>query len=330
MRDRFTMVGRATGCHLVEGDGTRPIDEDNVRVRYTPERVEFPEEIGGWRRSIEAEEERKEASGLPHRWNNARFAVERVVVTRTHLAEEPVVSLSLRDADYFDFLTTSLNLERRQDNGLTLRKQYLEDRDPVEAPAWMNCSFGVNVALETGKDTKMLFSRRSAQVAGPNNARWNSSANEGLAREHDLPKDGFSPISLHAVARRALHEELAVHRTDELKLELLGFGLDLVNHQWAGFFRAVLPELDEAALRLRWSRGIADKWEHDRFEFVDADPESVLGFIADEPEGRWTPCAPTLFYLALVRGAVQRAGGDPAGRFEVERAEQRVMAARGL
>ncbi|MDT6987556.1 translation initiation factor 2 [Streptomyces lusitanus] len=329
MRDRFTVVGRATDCHLFEGDGVQAIDEDNVHIKYTPERVRFPEEIAGWRRAIEEEEERKEAAGLPHRWNNARFAVERVVVTRTHIAEYPVLSLALRDADYFDFLTTSLNLDRRQKNGLTLREQYLEGNDPVDAPSWMNCSLGVNVALETGRDGKMLFSRRSAQVAGPNSGRWNSSANEGLAQQHDLPADG-SPVSLHAVARRALLEELAVHDGDGTELELLGLGLDVVNHQWAVFFRAVAPDLDEAALRLRWTRGVTDKWEHDRFAFVDADPESVFGFIADEPEARWTPCAPTLFYLALVRGAVRRAGGDPAARFLVEQAEQKVMRERGL
>ncbi|CAL9602448.1 translation initiation factor 2 [Streptomyces sp. enrichment culture] len=328
-RDRFTVVGRRTGCHLYEGDGTRAIREGDVRVKHRAERVQFPEEIGDWRRAIEEEEQRKEALGLPHRWNNARFAVERIVVTRTHLAEDPVVTLTLQDADYYDFLTTSLNLERTQHNGLTLREQYLEGEDPADAPAWMNCSFGVNVALETGRDGRMLFSRRSAHVAGPNSSRWNSSANEGLAREHDLPKDG-SPISLHAVARRALYEELAVHPTDELDLEFLGFGLDLINHQWAGFFRAVLPELDEETLRLRWTRGITDKWEHDRFAFVPADPESVLGFIADQPAERWTPCAPALFYLALVRGAVRRAGGDPAARVRVEKAEQDVMTARGL
>ncbi|EMF26680.1 translation initiation factor 2 [Streptomyces pseudogriseolus] len=329
MRDRFTVVGRATDCHLFEGDGVQAIDEDNVHITYTPERVRFPEEIAGWRRAIEEEEERKEAAGLPHRWNNARFAVERVVVTRTHIAEYPVLSLALRDADYFDFLTTSLNLDRRQKNGLTLREQYLEGSDPVDAPSWMNCSLGVNVALETGKDGKMLFSRRSAQVAGPNSGRWNSSANEGLAQQHDLPADG-SPVSLHAVARRALLEELAVHDGDGTEIELLGLGLDVVNHQWAVFCRAVAPELDEAALRLRWTRGVTDKWEHDRFAFVDADAESVLGFIADEPESRWTPCAPTLFYLALVRGAVRRAGGDPVARFLVEQAEQKVMRERGL
>ncbi|GAB2813134.1 hypothetical protein GCM10022221_08540 [Actinocorallia aurea] len=325
-RDRFTVVGRETVCHIFEGDGTRPIREEDVRVRYRPEQVEFPEEIAGWRHVIVEEERRKEALGLPYRWNNARFAVERVVVTRTHHAEEPVATLTLLDADYYDFLTTSLNLERKQENGLTLREQYLESEDPVHAPAWMNCSFGVNVALETGRDGKMLFSRRSAHVAGPNTSKWNSSANEGLARQHDLPADG--PISLHAVARRALYEELAVHSTDALELELLGFGLDLANHQWAGFFRAVLPDLDQAALELRWARGVTDKWEHDRFAFVDRDPESVLGFIADQPPERWTPCAPALFYLALVRAAVLAADGDPAARFAVEEAEQRVLQAR--
>ncbi|GHJ37784.1 translation initiation factor 2 [Streptomyces sp. TS71-3] len=328
-RDKFTVLGRETDCHIFEGDGTRPIKEADVRIKYRPQRVEFPEEIGGWRHAIQEAEERREALGEPHRWNNKRFAVERVVVTRTHLLEDPVVTLTLQDADYYDFLTTSINLDRKQKNGLTLREQYLESRDPVQAPPFMNCSFGVNVALETGRDGRMVFSHRSAMVVGPNRSRWNSSANEGLALDHDLPKDG-GPISLYAVARRALFEELAVHRTDELDLELLGIGLDLRNNQWAAFFRAVLPELDEKTLRLRWTRGVADKWEHDRFVFVPADPDSVLDFVAEQPEESWTPCAPALFYLALVRGAVRRAGDDPAARFTVEEAEQRVIERRGL
>ncbi|MFF0486683.1 translation initiation factor 2 [Streptomyces sp. NPDC004435] len=328
-RDRFTLLGRETDCHIFEGEGVRPVREEDVRVKYRPVRVEFPEEIGGWRHAIQDAEERKEALGEPYRWNNKRFAVERIVVTRTHLAEDPVVTLTLQDADYYDFLTTSINLDRKQRNGLSLREQYLEGRDPVNAPPFMNCSFGVNVAVETGRDGMMLFAHRSAQVVGPNRSRWNSSANEGLARDHDLPADG-SPISLHAVARRAMFEELAVHASDELDLELIGFGLDLRNNQWAAFFRAVLPRLDEATLRLRWSRGVGDKWEHDRFAFVPADPASVLEFMADQPEESWTPCAPALFYLALVRGAVRRAGDDPEARFTVEEAERRVLEERGM
>ncbi|MFI1731367.1 translation initiation factor 2 [Streptomyces acidicola] len=322
-REKFTVVGRQTDCYLHEGDGTRPIHEANVRIRHIPERVEFPDEIARWRRAIEDEERRREAAGEPHRWNNPRFAVERLVVTRTHTKEEPVVTLTLRDADYYDFLTTSINLDRKQANGLTLRQQYLESRDPIDAPPYMFCSFGVNVAVETGIDKKMLFSHRSSKVVGPNASRWNSSANEGMAANHDLPADGR--ISLHAVARRALREELAVQASDEVDLELLGFGLDLRNNQWAAFFRAVLTELGEDELRSRWSRGIEDKWEHDEFAFVPADPESVLGFVQDQPAETWAPCAPTLFYLALVRAAVRARNEDPDARLDVEASERRVI-----
>ncbi|MEU4096451.1 translation initiation factor 2 [Streptomyces sp. NPDC026673] len=310
-----------TDCHLYEGDGTRPIEEENVRVLYENRRVQFPDELGLWRREIEDEEARRQAAGEPHHWNNPRFAVESLVVSRTHTAEEPQVTLSFLDADYYDYLTTSINLDRRLANGSTLRRQYLQDRDPLDAPAWMFCSFGVNVAVETGKDGKMLFSRRSAKVAGPNASRWNSSANEGAAANHDLSAAG--EVSLHAIARRALREELAVQSSDRTDLELLGFGLDLRNNQWAAFFRAVLGDLSEEELRFRWSRGIEDKWEHDEYAFVPADPESALGFI--HRTDAWTPCAPALFYLALVRGAVRAEGGDTAARLRVDEAERAVL-----
>ncbi|MFD3533675.1 hypothetical protein [Streptomyces sp. NPDC058664] len=138
-------------------------------------------------------------------------------------------------------------------------------------------------------------------AVGRSGTEWRRSSR---VRRRSLADGG--PISLPAVARRALFEELAVHATDDVDLELLGFGLDLGNNQWAAFFRAALPDLDEETLRRRWSRGVADKWEHDRFAFVPADPDSVLGFITDQPAETWTPCAPALFYLALVRGAVRR------------------------
>src|SRR5690606_18114829 len=110
-----------------------------------------------------------------------------------------------------------------------------------------------------------------------------------------------SPISLHAVARRALKEEMAVQAGDDVSLELLAFALDLRNHQWAAYFRAVLTELTEEQLRRRWSKGVEDKWEHEAYAFVPATPDDVLGFILERPADEWTPCAPSLFYLALVR-----------------------------
>jgi hypothetical protein len=326
-RDTFAVGHLTTDCHIYEGDGTRPILEDNVQILYKPDRrrVELPAEVQRWRDEIEGEETRRQAAGLPHRWNNPRFAVERITVARTHALEEPVVQVSLCDADYYDFLATShkLDIPLRPGQDATLRSEYLDGVDPATAPAFLACSFGVNVAVETGPDRKMVFSRRSSQVLGENALRWNSSVNEGLARIHDVPEDG-SPISLHAVARRALKEELAVQAEDAVELELLGFGLDVLNHQWAAFFRAVLPHLTEEDLVRRRSRGVEDKWEHDLHAFVPVDPDSVLDFLLGQPAGAWTPCAPALFYLALVRGAVVRRDGNVSGRLDVEAAERRA------
>ncbi|MGW2748586.1 translation initiation factor 2 [Streptomyces sp. NPDC001450] len=327
-RDRMVIGNLVTDCHIFEGDGTRPIPKENVQIIYEPglRRVELPVEVQRWREDIEAEMQRRQAAGEPYAWNNPRFAVESIITSRSDETEEPLVRMSLCDADYYDFLATSVNLDEplREGESATLRSQYLENADPVTAPAFLSCSFGVNVAVETGPDRKMVFARRSVSVEGHNKVRWNSSVNEGLAAIHDVPEDG-SPISLHAVARRALREELAVQDEDEVELELLAFALDVRNHQWAAFYRAVLPDLTADTLVARRSRGIEDKWEHDRFDFVPADPDSVLDFILRKQPEEWTPCGPALFYLALVRAAVIARGGNRSGRLDVEAAERRAV-----
>ncbi len=329
-RDAFVIGDTETDCHIFEGDGTRPIREENVTIIYEAglRRVDLPVRVQQWRQEIEAEQKRKQAAGERFAWNNPRFAVESVISSRTDEDEEPQVRISLCDADYYDFLATSINLDRpleEQNASATLRSQYLTNSDPVEAPSFLSCSFGVNVAVETGRDRKMVFARRSVQVEGHNKQRWNSSVNEGLAAIHDVPKDG-KPISLSAVAYRALREELAVQDGDNVQLELLAFALDLRNHQWAAFYRAVLTDLSSKDLTARRSRGIEDKWEHDQFRFVPADPDSVLDFLLEkDPDKLWTPCAPALFYLALVRAAVIARGGNPSGRLDVEAAERRAL-----
>ncbi|MFD3457004.1 translation initiation factor 2 [Streptomyces sp. NPDC058691] len=328
-QDTFTIGSLVTDCLIFEGDGTRPIHEENVHVFYDPDVVLWlPEEVQRWRREIEEQEAAKQAAGDNYRWNNPRFAVKSVTPRRTSHSEEPVAHLHLVNADYYDFLATTTNLDRRLEDGsgATLRSRYLDIGDPAEAEAFLSCSFGVNVAAETGPDQKMIFARRSGKVDGVNVHRWNSSANEGLARIHDLPADG-SRISLHAAARRALKEEMAVQFEDNVELELLGFGLDLKNHQWAAFFRAVLLDLTEDDLRHRWAKGIEDRWEHEAHAFVPATADDVCDFILGRPnlESAWTPCAPALFYLALVRRAVLARGGDPSGRLDVDAAERRAM-----
>lgn len=321
--DRFTLLNGVTDCHVYEGDGTRPILEENVHVIHQARRVDQPLVVRQWRDEIEAEETRKAAAGEPHRWNHPRFAVESVVVSRSLTEAEAVVTLNLLDADYYDFLAATLNLDRPldPDTSATLRTMFLENSS-LNAPPFLSCGMGVTVSVETGADSRMVFARRSAGTVGYPR-RWNAPVSQRLSRRHDVSADG-STISLHAAAHRGLREELGVLPEDAVDLELLGFGLDLRIHQWTAFFRAVLPDLGEADLRGRWSRGPRDKWEHDLHAFVPADPDSVLDFILKQPEG-WTPCAPAGLYLALVRGAARRTGNPATGLREVEAAERRAV-----
>lgn len=320
-RDHFRIGPLRTVCHVYEGDGTRPIDEKNLKIYFDPDApVYLPEDVRRWRQEIEDEQRTRAVEGVDRRWNHPKFAVETVAVTRTDAQEDPIVEIRFSPSDYFTFLASQQldrRLEEGEGTGLTLREHYLAGKDPINVNGFLSSSFGANVAVVTGADNQMLFSRRSPTVGG-NAGRWNSSANEGLSRVHDL-KDGVP--DLFGAAHRALREELAVHADDACELELLSFAMDTGRHQWAAFFLAVLPDLTEEQLRDRWSRGIDDKWEHSEFCFVPAEPDAVLDFMLD-PKRRdeWTPCGPALFYHAVVRLMTMRLGDAGEGRIAVERA----------
>ncbi|MFD8707187.1 translation initiation factor 2 [Kitasatospora sp. NPDC059648] len=320
-RDPLRIGPLQTACYVFEGDGTRPITERNLKVYYdADEPVYVPDDVRRWRQEIEDEQRTRAVTGTDRRWNHPRFAVETIAVTRTDDVEDPIVELRFSPSDYFTFLAAQQldrTLEEGGGAGFTLRRHYLEGRDPVTVNGFLSSSFGANVAVVTGKDNRMLFSRRSA-VVGVNAGFWNSSANEGLSAKHDL-KDGVPDV--FGAARRALREELAVHRDDACDLELLSLGMDIDRHQWAAFFLAVLPDLSEEDLRDRWSRGIDDRWEHTEFRFVPAEPDDVLDFLLDHRNrNEWTACGPALFFHAIVRLMTIRLGDAGEGRLAVERA----------
>ncbi|MFD4863406.1 translation initiation factor 2 [Streptomyces atratus] len=326
-RNHFRIGPLRTTCYVYEGDGTRPISERNLRVYYeADDPVYVPDEVRRWRQEIEDEQRTRAVAGRDRRWNHPRFAVETVAVTRSDDREDPIVEIRFSPTNYFTFLAAQqLNrcLEEGDGAGKTLREHYLDGRDPILVNGFLSSSFGANVAVVTGRDQKMLFSRRSATVGG-NAGNWNSSANEGLSGKHDL-KDGVP--DLFGAARRALREELAIHEGDRCELELLSFAMDTERHQWAAFFLAVLPDLSEEQLRDRWSRGIDDKWEHSEFRFVPAEPDDVLAFmLSPEALSHWTACGPALFQHALVRLMTRRLGDAGKGRLAVERAIDRTVA----
>ncbi|MFC9729017.1 hypothetical protein ACFWGM_00730 [Streptomyces roseolus] len=308
----FSIGPLHTSALIVEGDGERPIAPGSVHVQVLDGAVELPAELAPWRAEIEAEEARAAAAGERQPvWNGERYAVESVEVTRTPLDEAPVVHLRLRPTDYYTFLAAQ-QLDRRLPDGSTPRGRWLDPDAPLSAPAFLQCSFGVNIAVVTADDL-LVVSRRGDRVrTAP--GLWNSSVNEGLARNID--SSGRHAPDLHAVARRGMREELALE-PGEYTLTLLAFVLDVESRMWSAHFTARLTGLTGEELRARTSRGVADRWEHTAMEYVPFRTADVVRhLLSPERRHRWAPLAPALFHLALVH---------THGRASVERAEAAVV-----
>lgn len=292
----FTLGPLRTSVVIVEGDGTQVIDEQAVDVVVDPGRVDLPADVAQLRDEVAARQEESARGGAHAHWNGPTYAVSGFSVHRLGVDETPGVRLRVKSTDYFTFLATQ-QLDRTLPGGGTLRERYVTPFSLTTVPEFMCASFGTYVAVVTA-DRMAVFAKRSKAV-GAFPGLWDASANEALSRS--LDSHGRTPPSLYDVARRGLLEELGLERT-EYHLELLAFDIDRRTNQWGCMFTASLHELTAAQLAERRTRGVADKWEHDEWEFVRFQPSDVVShLLRPDRRNQWTPVAPALLYLALVR-----------------------------
>lgn len=307
----FALGPLHTSALIVEGDGESTITSEAIHIQVLDDEIVLPADMAGWREEIAAESDRLQAEGRTPVWNGPRYAVEAFGISRSALDEHPEVYLRLRPTDYYTFLAAQ-QLDRRLAGGGTPRSRYLDPDRPLEAPAFLQCSFGVNVAVVTADDM-LVVSQRSERVRMAPGV-WNSSVNEGLSRHID--SSGRNAPDLYAVARRGMREELSLEPS-EYSLALLAFVLDVDRRHWSAHFYARLKTLTREGVQARMSRGVADRWEHQTTEFVPFRPADVTRYLlrADRIH-RWAPAAPALFHLALVH---------VHGRASVERAEAQTV-----
>lgn len=294
-RTSFSIGPLRTGCHLLEGDGEGVIPEDSISIIVDSRMIELPTELAEWRSEIEATESARRANGERFAWNGQMYAIESFVASRRYLDESPEIFIRLRPADYYTFAATQ-QLDRTFRDGSTPRSRYLEGILPEDAPGFMACAFGTNMAVVTSDD-KLIVSKRSSRVASFTNL-WSSSANEALSRSID--SQGRSAPNFYDVARRGLHEELALE-PNEYVIDMLAFMISTKEHQWGAAFVVRLKDLTAREVEDRWTRGGPDMWEHSEHAFVEFDPRSVVRFILDPSRvDCWTPQGPAVHYLAAV------------------------------
>lgn len=297
----FRLGPLQTSVLIVEGDGQQVIDEQAVRVIVDPAMVTLPDDVAQLRQDIAEQQRQRRRAGLHAHWNGPSYAVTGLSVERNGIDEAPGVCLRLKSSDYYTFLATQ-QLETVLPDGTTLRAKYLDPYPAIKPPDFMSSSFGTYIAVVTADDQLAVTQRSNNVGAFPQH--WDASANEALSRS--LDSRGRTPPSLYDVARRGLHEELALDHA-EYRLELLAFNLDRKTNQWGCMFAAFLHDTTANELLDRRTRGVADKWEHNTVEVVPFTIEAVIDYLL-RPERRecWTPPAPPLYYLTLVRRIAAR------------------------
>ena len=293
---QFRIGDLHTSLIVLEGDGTQVIGEHAVRVIVEPENVSLPAELEGWRRELVEANRKAHDEGLHYFWNGLSYAVAGFSVSRSGIDETPHVALRLKGADYFTFLATQ-QLDRPFEDGWTPRSRFVDPFNPTEVPDFMCASFGAYIAVVTA-DNLSVFSKRSENV-GAFRGRWDASVNEALSRS--LDSRGRTPPNLYDLARRGLSEEMSLDPA-EYRLEMLAFVTDRVTSQWGCLFVAFLHDLRGEELIARRSRGVPDRFEHEKHELVRFEVRPVIEYLLrSDRRDKWTPVAPALFYIALVR-----------------------------
>lgn len=312
--DRQFQIGDLhTSLVIVEGDGAQVIGEHAVRVIVEPDDVELPPELKKWKSELIEANHRAQIAGSHYFWNGLSYAVCGLSIARSGVDEAPQIALRLKGADYFTFLTTQ-QLDRAFEDGSTPRSRYVEPFDLVDLPDFMCSSFGAYVAVVTSDDL-LICSKRSANL-GAFPGCWDGSVNEALSRS--LDSRGRTPPSLYDLARRGLSEEMSLD-SNEYRLEMLAIVVDESTIQWGCLFIAFLHDLTGEELLVRRSRGVPDSFEQEQHELVRFDVRSVVEHLLRSDRLKmWTPVAPALFYVSLVR---------VHGRARVENETRKVLAA---
>jgi hypothetical protein len=159
--------------------------------------------------------------------------------------------------------------------------------------------FGDNRSTACWVYSNLLVVQQRAANVGSQPGTWSSSANEALSAK--LDSRGRTAPDLYEVMRRGVTEELSI-APGEYHSELLGFTLDPQRQQWGAVFVAFLHDLIGEDLVTRRSKGVPDKWEHQRIEFVRFEIEPVVRYLLRPDRiDAWSSIGPPLFHLALIR-----------------------------
>jgi transcriptional regulator with XRE-family HTH domain len=291
-QEQFAFGDMQTTWIILDGDGIHPYTRQNILSYFEPIFRELPLELKERREQVAQQQEENRKQGLPFHWNGQRYSLNKFVLSREGMGENPVLDLWFSPSEYYTFLATNMALDDQE-----LRDKYLKDIDWSRPVPFFANSFGVQLVVRTADNTILLSQR--AETIGIFAGNYSVSICEGIGIV-DANSDLIQAPSLYNCAERGLNEELGLNIFEDFHtsdIQFLSFGVDSWYLQWA-LLGTVTIQKTAQVVRDYIKAGIKDRRENAQIYTVPFTVDKVVAFIfAHKP---WMPGSVTCLYHTLI------------------------------
>ncbi|MCJ8008000.1 hypothetical protein ACFFF5_21425 [Lederbergia wuyishanensis] len=288
----FTIGDTSTSFFVIDGDGQFDFKRENIECRLTHEKIALPKELEAIRNEIATTEADKESKGLDHKWNGPLYGLAKYRHSRTSDKEDMTVLFNFYETDYFTFLASNLQLNRKLDTGKTVAETYIPYEQLENVVPFLANGFGVGLVIITS-DENIIFSQRTGS-SGARGNQMDISVVEGVHPILDRHSVNDGP-DLFKTAVRGANEELGLIINPDI-IKFLGYGIDVDYYQWNMLGYAHVPHTAMEIQNIR-SRGTSGKWENSLLLFENFTPKNVAELIVTKD--MWSTAKVALYWTAV-------------------------------
>lgn len=277
----FILGNRKTSVVVIDGDGYKIIDSNNIRAHVSkPTSRKWPEEVEQYYAKSLLEIQEKEEKGENNLWDGPIFSLRKYRIRRITDLEENAIELHLEEFGFYRVHSTISNLGSGPDS---LRQKYIDSFDFDSGLIYeLPNAIGIAMLIKT-RDNKAIFVTRS-NSSGYRPGEHDVSVVEGVQPKFDYDGD---TISFEKVAKRATIEEICGKDKDgtedkiqdKIDVSILGFVFDKEYNQWniIGFIDLRLTQ-DEIVQRR--NSGISGKWELTSLDFIEFTLKDIMEYLS--------------------------------------------------
>jgi hypothetical protein len=194
--------------------------------------------------------------------------------------------------DYFTFLATNMQLNKKLDSGKRIGEEYIPFEQLENVQPILANGFGIVLVVITS-DENIILTQRTG-ISGARGNEMDISVVEGVHPLLDRHSINDGP-DLFNTAVRGANEELGIIINKDI-IKFLGYGIDLDFYQWNMIGYAHVPQTAKEIQDIR-SRGTSGKWENTLLIFKNFSSKNIAELIVNE--NMWSTAKVALYWTAV-------------------------------